>query len=63
MLSWEAGLRPEDGAWAPFWYHSVHNSTGFGPAPQSAVKLDDIYTPYLEKLMPDFEILFRNRIT
>ena len=63
MLSWEAGLRPEDGAWAPFWYHSVHNSTGFGPAPQNAVKLDDIYTPYLEKLMPDFEILFRNRIT
>lgn len=63
MLSWKAGLRPEDGAWAPFWYHSVHNSTGFGPASQRAVKLDDAYIPYLEKLMPEFEILFRNRIT
>ncbi|MEM9776451.1 MAG: sulfotransferase family protein [Chloroflexota bacterium] len=29
MLSWPAGARPEDGAWAPAWYDSVHKSTGF----------------------------------
>jgi len=29
MLSWPAGARPEDGIWAPHWYHAVHRSTGF----------------------------------
>ena len=29
MLQWEAGPRPEDGVWAPHWYHAVHQSTGF----------------------------------
>lgn len=31
MLSWEAGPRAEDGVWAPYWYHSLHESTGFSP--------------------------------
>ncbi len=31
MLSWEAGPIPEDGVWAPHWYHNVHKSTGFAP--------------------------------
>lgn len=31
MLSWDAGPRPEDGVWAPYWYHAVHKSTGFAP--------------------------------
>lgn len=31
MLSWPAGGRPEDGVWAPHWYHAVHKSTGFSP--------------------------------
>lgn len=31
MLEWEAGSRPEDGVWAPHWYHAVHESTGFAP--------------------------------
>jgi hypothetical protein len=31
MLSWPAGPRPEDGVWAPHWYHAVHRSTGFAP--------------------------------
>ena len=29
MLSWPAGPLPEDGVWAPHWYHAVHQSTGF----------------------------------
>lgn len=37
MLAWGAGPRPEDGAWAPYWYGSVERSTGFsgrtGPLP------------------------------
>ncbi|KAJ8440114.1 hypothetical protein Cgig2_003439 [Carnegiea gigantea] len=29
MLKWEAGRKPIDGIWAPWWYSSVHKSTGF----------------------------------
>ncbi|CAO2836770.1 unnamed protein product [Amaranthus hypochondriacus] len=29
MLKWEAGPKPIDGVWAPWWYDSVHKSTGF----------------------------------
>ena len=31
MLSWEPGPRPEDGVWAPHWYHALHTSTGWSP--------------------------------
>jgi len=31
MLGWEPGTRPEDGVWAPHWYSSVYQSTGFAP--------------------------------
>lgn len=31
MLTWEKGGRPEDGVWAPYWYDSVHQSTGWEP--------------------------------
>lgn len=33
MLRWDAGGRKEDGLWAPWWYKSVHQSTGFGSLP------------------------------
>jgi hypothetical protein len=29
MLKWNAGPKPQDGIWAKYWYHSVHQSTGF----------------------------------
>ncbi|MEL6366365.1 MAG: sulfotransferase family protein [Pseudomonadota bacterium] len=29
MLHWPTGPKPEDGVWAPHWYHAVHKSTGF----------------------------------
>jgi hypothetical protein len=29
MLSWPPGPHPEDGNWAPHWYRSVYESTGF----------------------------------
>ncbi len=31
MLRWAPGPRPEDGVWAPHWYASVYESTGFAP--------------------------------
>lgn len=36
MLSWELGLRPTDGVWAPHWYDSVARTTTFGPYRQKS---------------------------
>jgi len=56
MLSWPAGPRPEDGIWAPYWYHAVHRSTGFSPYvhksefPQRLADLLAECAPWYEKL-------------
>ena len=56
MLSWERGPRPEDGVWAPHWYHAVHQSTGFAPYaskpdfPQRLESLLGECRPWYEKL-------------
>jgi len=46
MLSWPAGPRPEDGPWAQYWYHNVHQSTGFQPYSPQEIHLP----PHLEAL-------------
>ena len=56
MLHWEAGPRPEDGIWAPHWYHTVHQSTGFAPYraksgfPKKLHALLDECKPWYEQL-------------
>ena len=56
MLHWEAGARPEDGVWAPYWYHAVHESTGFAPYtakegfPAELQPLLDDCKPWYDKL-------------
>jgi len=58
MLSWPSGPRPEDGAWAPWWYKSVWASTGFGPPSAKALpKLDPVHVPLLEACLPHYETL------
>lgn len=32
FFRWEAGPKPIDGLWAPWWYESIHRSTGFTPS-------------------------------
>lgn len=39
MLSWPAGPKAYDGVWAPFWYHEVHQTTGFAQQPTTATKV------------------------
>lgn len=48
MLTWNPGGRAEDGVWAPYWYQSVHRSSGWEPrqlshgqVPESLRKLRD----------------------
>ena len=63
MLSWETGARAEDGAWAPYWYHSVQNSTGFAPPPKAGVSVAETHQSLLDMVQDDFNVLYENRIT
>ena len=57
MLKWEAGARPEDGVWAPYWYSNVHSSTGFQPYVEKEVHLSDELEKLAEECMPYYELL------
>ena len=48
MLSWPAGRRTTDGAWAPVWYASVEHSTGFAP-PRALTRFEQL-PPHLQRI-------------
>ena len=56
MLQWPAGPRPEDGVWAPHWYHAVHESTGFGPY-TAKTEFPTHLEPLLEACRPHYNLL------
>jgi len=61
MLRWPAGARPEDGIWAPHWYHAVHRSTGFSVE----VAKDDFperLEPLLAECKPWYNKLYEHAI-
>lgn len=62
MLQWEAGPRPEDGAWAPYWYKSVERSEGFGPPPENTPDVPEQYQDLLEQCEQDYAVLYAHRI-
>ena len=57
MLSWPAGARPEDGSWAPYWYASVHQSTGFLPHTAKKTPIPEQLRPLLAQCQPYYEEL------
>ena len=57
MLEWEAGTRPEDGVWAPYWYSKVHESRTFIPWQERNNIVPDHLKPVLEESMPYYEML------
>ncbi len=61
MLSWPAGPRPEDGVWAPHWYHAVHRSTGFAPYVPKR-DFPDHLEGLLEQCLPWYEKLFAHAL-
>lgn len=63
MLRWEAGPRAEDGAWAPYWYHSVENSTGFGSAPETEPVIADEYKDILAICEADYQVMAARKLT
>ena len=62
MLEWPKGPRDSDGVWAPHWYGSVYESTGFAPyAPRTGTLPADL-EPVLEECLPIYEQLYAYRL-
>jgi hypothetical protein len=61
MLHWPAGPRPEDGVWAPHWYHAVHRSSGFA-AYTPKTDFPERLAPLLAECKPWYERLFEHAI-
>jgi len=57
MLSWKAGPLPEDGVWAPHWYHNVHKSTGFQEYSEKTEPFPERLKPLLEECKPHYDYL------
>jgi hypothetical protein len=59
MLHWPAGQRASDGVWAPAWYASVEQSTGFARSspPISIADLDASLRPIAEAAEPIYQRL------
>lgn len=62
MLSWPAGPKPEDGVWAPAWYASVHESTGFAPHRPSGHPMPERLGPILDEAVPLYERLLQHAL-
>lgn len=63
MLSWPAGPKPFDGAWAPHWYDAVHRSTGFASAEGPLPEVDPMHRKMLAKAIPIYEHLREHALT
>jgi hypothetical protein len=61
MLSWPAGARPEDGIWAPHWYHTVHRSTGFS-VEVAKENFPERLEPLLAQCKPWYDRLYEHAI-
>lgn len=62
MLAWNAGPRPEDGIWAKYWYHNVHQSTGFGPYASKEIQIEDKFQPLLAECQHYYSQLYSHSI-
>ncbi|GMH10449.1 hypothetical protein Nepgr_012290 [Nepenthes gracilis] len=60
MLKWEAGPKPVDGIWAPWWYGSVHKSTGFAPPNKYPKPFPPSLYHLLEESLPFYYFLRRH---
>lgn len=55
MLSWPKGRRDSDGVWAPHWYHSVEDSTGFAGPRDSLPELNAQQQAVADSCMPFYQ--------
>ncbi len=62
MLHWPAGPRGSDGVWAPYWYDSVRQSTGFSPHRERRYELDKHDQEIARLARPHYENLHQYRL-
>lgn len=62
MLSWPAGPRDSDGAWAPHWYQNVEKSTGFAPYQAKKIILNKQQQRVADESRPYYEEMYKQRI-
>ncbi len=62
MLSWSAGPRAADGAWASHWYGAVHQSTGFAGAEGPLPDVDPHNNDMLAQAMPHYQAMAERRL-
>lgn len=60
MLKWEAGPKAIDGVWAPWWYATVHKSTGFQPPRKYPAPFPMSLYDVLEQSLPFYNLLRRH---
>ncbi|XP_057515297.1 branched-chain-amino-acid aminotransferase-like protein 2 [Amaranthus tricolor] len=59
MLKWEAGPKPINGVWAPWWYDSAHKSTGFKTERGYPKTFPPLLFDLLEQCLPFYNFLKR----
>jgi hypothetical protein len=62
MLSWPQGPKEYDGSWAPYWYSTVHQTSGFSPQKSSTRPLPGHLTDLYQQALPFYEALFEKAI-
>lgn len=62
MLAWEPGARATDGAWAPYWYSKVEETTGFGQYRPKGTELPEKFLPLLAECDEIYSQLYESRI-
>ncbi len=62
MLRWEPGLRETDGAWAPYWYAKVEQTTTFGRYEPKEEPLPERLRPVYDACLPLYEELAQAKI-
>jgi hypothetical protein len=62
MLTWPAGRRASDGAWAPHWYANVEASTGFAPWRERPGELSPELAEIERAARPFYDKLFERRL-
>lgn len=62
MLNWPRGPRSTDGAWAPYWYGKVYETTGFEHFRESTGTLASQILPVLDEIQPLYDRLYERRL-
>jgi Sulfotransferase domain len=62
MLDWAPGPRDTDGAWAPFWYDKVYQTTRFAPYRPKEVELPRRLGPLHEECERLYRKLYEHRL-